>query len=324
MKSLNCGGMAVWNQEENIMKKTALVIMAAGIGSRFGGGIKQLAKLGPNGEIIIDYSIHDALEAGFGQIIFVIRKDIEADFREVIGDRAAKVADVAYAYQDLTDLPDGFSVPEGRKKPWGTGHAILAARKLIDCPFAVINADDFYGKEGFVKVHDYLVTQADDPKGTMELCMAGYVLGNTLSENGAVTRGVCRVDENGYLLSVSETFDIMKKDGRVTGKAGSGEEVLLNENDAVSMNMWGLSPAFVKELEAGFVPFLKGAEGNLKAEYLLPSVIGEQLEKKKAAVKVLRTGEKWFGVTYAEDKEYVMKALKDLHDRGVYGDKILG
>jgi len=306
------------------MKKTALVIMAAGIGSRFGGGIKQLAKLGPNGEIIIDYSIHDALEAGFSKIIFVIRKDIEADFREVIGDRAEKAADVEYAFQDLADLPEGFTVPEGRKKPWGTGQAILAARKLIDCPFAVINADDFYGKEGFRKVHDYLVNEADESKDVMDLCMAGYVLGNTLSENGAVTRGVCKADENGFLVSVNETFDIMKRDGKVTGKTGSGEEVLLSENDMVSMNMWGLSPAFLKELEDGFAPFLKNAEGNLKAEYLLPSVIGDQLEKKKATVKVLRTEDKWFGVTYAEDKEYVRNALKALHDRGIYGEKVLG
>lgn len=306
------------------MKKTALVIMAAGIGSRFGGGIKQLAKLGPHGEIIIDYSIHDALKAGFNKIVFIIRKDIEADFREVIGDRIARIADVEYAFQELTDLPEGFEVPEGRKKPWGTGHAILAARKVVDCPFAVINADDFYGQEGFQKVHDYLVSEARDTEDCMDLCMAGYVLGNTLSENGAVTRGVCSVDENGYLTGVEETFDIIKKDGRVTGRTEDGTEVLLKEDDTVSMNMWGLSPKFIRKLEEGFPAFLKKAEGNLKAEYLLPMIIGEQLEKNRATVKVLRTGDKWFGVTYAEDKEYVMKALKDLSDRGVYGDKLFG
>jgi len=306
------------------MKETALVIMAAGIGSRFGGGIKQLAKLGPHGEIIIDYSIHDALKAGFNKIVFIIRKDIEADFREVIGDRIEKIAPVEYAFQELSDLPEGFTVPEGRKKPWGTGHAILAARKVVDCPFAVINADDFYGQEGFHKVHDYLVNDAKDTEDCMNLCMAGYVLGNTLSENGAVTRGVCSVDENGYLTAVNETFDIMKTNGRVAGKTEAGEEVLLQENDAVSMNMWGLSPKFIKKLEEGFPEFLKKAEGNLKAEYLLPMIIGEQLEQKKATVKVLRTEDKWFGVTYAEDKEYVMKALKDLSDRGVYGEKLFG
>ena len=305
------------------MKKTALVIMAAGIGSRFGGGIKQLAKLGPHGEIIIDYSIHDALKAGFDKIVFIIRRDIEADFKEVIGDRIAKIADVEYAFQELSDLPEGFTVPEGRKKPWGTGHAILAARKVVDCPFAVINADDFYGQEGFRRVHDYLVN-AQDTEDCMDLCMAGYVLGNTLSENGAVTRGVCTVDKDGCLASVNETFDIMKKDGRVTGRTEDGKEVLLQEDDAVSMNMWGLSPKFLRSLEEGFPEFLKKAEGNLKAEYLLPMIIGEQLEKNKATVKVLRTEDKWFGVTYAEDKEYVMKALKDLSDRGVYGEKLFG
>lgn len=306
------------------MKKTALVIMAAGIGSRFGGGIKQLAKLGPHGEIIIDYSIHDALKAGFNKIIFIIRKDIEADFREIIGDRVEKIAEVQYAFQELADLPDGFTVPEGRKKPWGTGHAILAAGKLIDCPFAVINADDYYGQEGFRKVHDYLVNAGENADGHMDLCMAGYVLGNTLSENGAVTRGVCEVNGEDELVSVRETFEIIKKNGKVTGVTEAGTPVELSENDVASMNMWGLTPAFVKELEAGFPEFLKAAENSLKAEYLLPSVIGEQLEKKTAQVRVLRTPDKWFGVTYAEDKEAVMKSLKELHDRGVYGDTILG
>lgn len=306
------------------MKETALVIMAAGIGSRFGGGIKQLAKLGPHGEIIIDYSIHDALKAGFNRIIFIIRKDLEADFRAIIGDRVEKIAKVQYAFQELADLPDGFTVPEGRKKPWGTGHAILAAGKLIDCPFAVINADDYYGQEGFQKVHDYLVNAGESADGRMDLCMAGYILGNTLSENGAVTRGVCEVNGEDELVSVRETFEIIKKNGKVTGVTEEGTPVELRENDIASMNMWGLTPAFVKELEAGFPEFLKAAENNLKAEYLLPSVIGEQLEKKTAQVRVLRTADKWFGVTYAEDKEAVMKSLKELHDRGVYGEKILG
>ena len=309
---------------EDDMKKTALVIMAAGIGSRFGGGIKQLAKLGPNGEIIIDYSIHDALKAGFNQIIFIIRKDIEADFREVIGDRIEKVADVAYAFQDLADLPEGFQVPEGRKKPWGTGQAILAARKLIDCPFAVINADDFYGAEGFRKIHEYLVNEMDEEKTPMDLCMAGYVLGNTLSENGAVTRGVCEKDADGYLVSVRETFDILKENGTVTGKTEAGEELVLSEDAIASMNMWGLTPSFVKELEKRFPDFLSGAAGNLKAEYLLPEVVGQLVKEKSATVKVLHTDDKWFGVTYADDKEYVMKALRDLTEQGIYEEKLFG
>ncbi|MDO4488971.1 MAG: sugar phosphate nucleotidyltransferase [Eubacteriales bacterium] len=306
------------------MKKTALVIMAAGIGSRFGGGIKQLAKLGPNGEIIIDYSIHDALEAGFNKIIFIIRKDIEADFKEVIGDRISKIADVEYAFQSLDDLPEGFSVPEGRKKPWGTGQAILAARKLIDCPFAVINADDFYGAEGFRRVHEYLVNSCDETNSVLDLCMAGYVLGNTLSENGAVTRGVCSVDGDGNLTDVNETFEIIKKDGIVTGQDEQGNSVALTEDDVVSMNMWGLTPQFVKALEVRFPEFLKGAEGNLKAEYLLPQVVGELVKEGNATVKVLKTNDKWFGVTYAEDKEYVQAALKELTDKGVYKEKLFG
>ena len=304
------------------MKETALVIMAAGIGSRFGGGIKQLAKLGPHGEIIIDYSIRDALNAGFNKIIFIIRKDIEADFKEVIGDRISKVAKVEYAYQSLDDLPAGFSVPEGRKKPWGTGQAILAARNLIDCPFAVINADDFYGSEGFRKVHDYLVNDMDERGSVLDLCMAGYILGNTLSENGAVTRGVCEEDEDNNLKSVRETFEIRKENGVVTGQDENGEPVKLSENAIVSMNMWGLTPRFVKVLEERFPEFLNKAGSNIKAEYLLPGVIGDLVEERNATVKVLHTDDKWFGVTYAEDKEAVQKSLKELHEKGVYGEKL--
>lgn len=306
------------------MKETALVIMAAGIGSRFGGGIKQLAKLGPHGEIIIDYSIHDALKAGFSKIIFIIRKDIEADFREVIGDRIAKIANVQYAFQALDDLPAGFSVPEGRKKPWGTGHAILAARDLIDCPFAVINADDFYGAEGFQKVHDYLVNDMDERGNVMDLCMAGYILGNTLSENGAVTRGVCEVNDDSNLKSVSETFEIRKENGMVVGQDGNGEPVKLSEDDIVSMNMWGLTPRFVKTLEERFPAFLRNAQGNIKAEYLLPQVIGDLLQEGNATVKVLPTADRWFGVTYAEDRESVERSLQELHNKGVYGDSLFG
>lgn len=306
------------------MKETALVIMAAGIGSRFGGGIKQLAKLGPHGEIIIDYSIHDALKAGFSKIIFIIRKDIEADFREIIGDRISKIANVQYAFQALDDLPAGFSVPEGRKKPWGTGHAILAARDLIDCPFAVINADDFYGAEGFQKVHDYLVNDMDERGNVMDLCMAGYILGNTLSENGAVTRGVCEVNDDSNLKSVSETFEIRKENGMVVGQDGKGEPVKLSEGDIVSMNMWGLTPRFVKTLEERFPAFLRNAQGNIKAEYLLPQVIGDLLQEGNATVKVLPTADRWFGVTYAEDRESVERSLQELHNKGVYGDSLFG
>ena len=306
------------------MKKTALVIMAAGIGSRFGGGIKQLAKLGPGGEIIIDYSIHDALKAGFNKIVFIIRKDIEKDFREVIGDRIEKIAEVSYAFQDLNDLPEGFTCPEGRKKPWGTGQAILAARDMIDCPFAVINADDFYGAEGFRIIHEYLVNEMDEERKPLDLCMAGYVLGNTLSENGAVTRGVCVKNEKNELVSIRETFDIMKKDGKVTGKTFEGEDVALTEADIASMNMWGLTPSFVRELGDRFPAFLESAAGNLKAEYLLPEVVGALVKEGNASVRVLETRDRWFGVTYAEDKEYVMNSLRALHDQGVYEEPLFG
>lgn len=306
------------------MKKTALVIMAAGIGSRFGGGIKQLAKLGPGGEIIIDYSIHDALKAGFNKIVFIIRKDIEKDFREVIGDRIEKIAEVSYAFQDLNDLPEGFTCPEGRKKPWGTGQAILAARDVIDCPFAVINADDFYGAEGFRIIHEYLVNEMDEERKPLDLCMAGYVLGNTLSENGAVTRGVCVKNEKNELVSIRETFDIMKKDGQVTGKTFEGEDVALTEADIASMNMWGLPPSFVKELGDRFPAFLESAAGNLKAEYLLPEVVGSLVKEGNASVRVLETKDRWFGVTYAEDKEYVMNSLRALHEQGVYEEPLFG
>ena len=306
------------------MKKTALVIMAAGIGSRFGGGIKQLAKLGPGGEIIIDYSIHDALKAGFNKIVFIIRKDIEKDFREVIGDRIEKIAEVSYAFQDLNDLPEGFTCPEGRKKPWGTGQAILAARDVIDCPFAVINADDFYGAEGFRIIHEYLVSEMDEERKPLDLCMAGYVLGNTLSENGAVTRGVCVKNEKNELVSIRETFDIIKKDGKVTGKTFEGEDVALTEADIASMNMWGLTPSFVKELGDRFPAFLESAAGNLKAEYLLPEVVGSLVKEGNASVRVLETRDRWFGVTYAEDKEYVMNSLRALHEQGVYEEPLFG
>ena len=306
------------------MKKTALVIMAAGIGSRFGGGIKQLAKLGPGGEIIIDYSIHDALKAGFNKIVFIIRKDIEKDFREVIGDRIEKIAEVSYAFQDLNDLPEGFTCPEGRKKPWGTGQAILAARDMIDCPFAVINADDFYGAEGFRIIHEYLVNEMDEERKPLDLCMAGYVLGNTLSENGAVTRGVCVKNEKNELVSIRETFDIIKKDGKVIGKTFEGEDVALTEADIASMNMWGLTPSFVKELGDRFPAFLESAAGNLKAEYLLPEVVGSLVKEGNASVRVLETKDRWFGVTYAEDKEYVMNSLRALHDQGVYEEPLFG
>lgn len=292
---------------------TTLVIMAAGIGSRFGGGVKQLTPVGPNGEIIIDYSIHDALEAGFNKIVFIIRKDIEADFREVIGDRIEKICDVEYVFQALDDLPDGYSVPEGRTKPWGTGQAVLCCKGVVNEPFAVINADDYYGKEAFVKVHDYLVTCADTK---YQYCMAGFILDNTLSDNGTVTRGVCCVDEQEMLEKIVETSGIARDASGVV-RDEAGNEIAAGTH--VSMNMWGVTPEFLDVLDTGFAEFLANVEpGNIKAEYLLPTIIGDMLADGKVTVKVLETQDKWFGVTYQEDRQTVVDAFAKLIADGVY------
>ncbi len=297
--------------------------MAAGIGSRFGGGIKQLEPVGPNGEIIMDYSIHDALEAGFNKVIFIIRKDLEKDFKEIIGNRIEKIAPVEYAFQEIDDLPEGFSVPEGRKKPWGTGQAILAARNLIHEPFLVINADDYYGKEGFKKIHDYMVNGMEEKDGVYDMCMAGFILSNTLSENGGVTRGVATVDENGYLAKVTETYNIYQDAEGMHASDNEGNPVSVKADQHVSMNMFGLPAGFVKELEKGFPEFLSGIrEGDIKAEYLLPAMIDQAIRNKKATVRVLETRDKWFGVTYKEDKPSVVAAIRRLIDAGVYPEKL--
>ena len=295
---------------------TALVIMAAGIGSRFGGGIKQLEPVGPSGEIIMDYSIYDALEAGFNKLVFIIRKDIEEDFRQIIGDRieavcAQRGVKVAYAFQSLDALPEGVSVPEGRKKPWGTGQAVLAARDVVDCPFAVINADDYYGKEAYVKLHDFLCREGK----TDSFAMAGFVLANTLSENGGVTRGICQMDDKGFLTDVVETKDIVK-----TADGAEVDGVAVDPRSLVSMNMWALQPEFMNTLEQGFCEFFQGAAqaDPLKAEYLLPIYIGQLLREGKVTVQVLPTSEKWFGVTYREDKPAVMESFRKLIEGGVY------
>ncbi len=299
------------------MKKTALVIMAAGIGSRFGKGIKQLAPVGPNGEIIMDYSIHDALEAGFNKVVFIIRKDIEEEFRQVIGDRIEKITEVAYAFQSLEDIPDGFIRPEERTKPWGTGQAVLAAKKVLDEPFAVINADDYYGKEAYVKVHDYLVS--DQPSdGVLHICMAGFRLGNTLSDNGSVTRGICHIEE-GVLTGVTETHDIFKTAKGAETRSEDGSVTELDTDNLVSMNMWGLTPEFMDTLEKGFADFLGSLNpGELKKEYLLPEMIDRLIKAGTARVDVLETLDTWFGVTYAADKEAVTEAFRDLVEKGVY------
>jgi choline kinase len=304
------------------MKETTLVIMAAGIGSRYGGGIKQLESVGPSGEIIMDYSIYDALEAGFNKIVFIIRKDLEKDFKEIIGNRIEKIARVKYAYQELDNLPNGFIKPNYRTKPWGTGHALLCAKDVIHDPFVVINADDYYGKEGFVKIHDYLVKQMNSDAECLDICMAGFQLGNTLSENGGVTRGICEIKTDGTLTRVTETYEIKvqtKFTKFATGKTESGTFVDLSLEQNVSMNMWGLSPAFIKELENGFPLFLSSIkEGDGKAEYLLPKIVDQLIQTGKAKVKVLETHDNWFGVTYKEDKPFVSSAVKKLVVEGAY------
>ena len=289
--------------------KTTLVILAAGIGSRYGAGLKQLAKMGPNGEIIMDYSIYDAKEAGFDKVVFIIRRDIEEEFKAVIGDRIAKEMEVVYVYQEISDVPCKYQkLAEQRQKPWGTGQAVLAAKNVIDTPFIVINADDYYGKEGFKAVHEYLVNGG-------ESCMAGFVLKNTLSDNGGVTRGICKMDENGNLTEVVETKNIVK-----TADGAEADGVVVDVNSLVSMNMWGLTLDFLDVLEDGFKEFFeKEVPSNpQKAEYLIPIFIGELLEQGKMSVKVLKTNDTWYGMTYHEDVAAVKDSFKKMLEKGVY------
>lgn len=295
--------------------QTTLLIMAAGIGSRFGGGIKQLEPVDEQGHIIMDYSIHDAIEAGFNKVVFIIRKDIENEFKDVIGNRIEAVCKVhsvtvEYVFQDINDIPG--ELPKGRTKPWGTGQAVLAAKDVLTTPFVVINADDYYGKEGFCEVHDYLV------KGGQS-CMAGFVLKNTLSDNGGVTRGICKMDEHNDPTEVVETSNIVKT---VDGAEADG--VKLDTESLVSMNMWGLRPEFLETLEEGFAEFFeKVVPGNpMKAEFLIPTFIGELLAEDKMSVKVLRTNDTWYGMTYKEDVAVVKASFRDMLERGVYKEEL--
>lgn len=311
------------------MRKTALLIMAAGIGSRYAGGVKQLEAVGAKDELIIDYSIHDALMAGFNKIVFVIRRDIEADFRDRIGDRVERVCaklgvETAYAFQALGDIPEGFAVPDGRAKPWGTGQAVLAARDLLREPFAVINADDYYGKAAFQKLHDWLVQDHGDD----EVAMAGFILKNTLSENGGVTRGVCKLTPDGqHLCDVVETGGITKTADRVTA---GGES--LDPDAYVSMNFWGFpaaegrAPAYLALLERDFADFFRRdvPRDPLKAEYLLPIHIGSLLRAGQLTVQVLETPDKWYGITYREDLQAVRENFRRLIGRGEYAEELYG
>ena len=303
------------------MRKVTLVVMAAGIGSRFGGGIKQLEAVGPNGEIIMDYSIQDALEAGFSKVVFVIRKDLEKDFKEIIGRRMEKLVEVEYAYQELDDIPERFlKKTEGRKKPWGTGQAILCCKDVVNEPFLVINADDYYGKEAYREAYAYLTGRKEDD--AYEACMVGFVLKNTLSDNGGVTRGVCKVNENRMLSEIIETSNIVRT---AEGAAVQTEDGLvpIDVESEVSMNMWGLSPKFFDVLDKGFDEFLEQLDPeNLKGEYLLPTIIGDLLKEGKMKVEVRKSHDEWFGVTYKEDKPDVVAALQKLIADGVYPEKL--
>lgn len=300
---------------------TTLIIMAAGIGSRFGTGIKQLAKMAPNGEIIMDFSIYDAKEAGFTKVVFVIRKEIEKEFKEVIGNRLSKVMPIEYVYQELEDLPEGYEVPEGRVKPWGTGQAILACKDIVEEPFVIINADDYYGKEAFAKLHDFLIS-GEHKDGKIALAMAGFSLKNTLSENGAVTRGVCVADETGHLVKVIETTGIQKMDGKI--RCDNAEvEGWITPDTMVSMNMWAGYPDFLQYIKEGFPAFLEQlGEHPEKKEYLLPNIVAELLEKEAASVKVLSTSDKWIGITYKEDIEPAQESFSRMITAGCYPENL--
>jgi hypothetical protein len=293
--------------------------MAAGMGSRY-GGIKQLEPVGPSGEIIMDYSIYDAMKAGFNKVVFIIRKDLEKDFREIIGNRIEKLIKVEYVFQELDALPKGFHKPEERTKPWGTGQAVLCCKNIVSEPFAVINADDYYGKEAFKIVYQFL---NDLSYKENQFCMAGFILGNTLSENGAVTRGVCKANEQNRLVDIVETSGIVPAGDHAVAKNAIGEDVTIGLDNIVSMNMWGFKPGLFASLETGFVDFLSDLGDNeLKKEYLLPTKVGEMVKENKVEVIVLKTSDRWFGVTYKEDKEAVVKSIRGLIDKGVYPVKL--
>ncbi|WP_251614126.1 sugar phosphate nucleotidyltransferase [Senimuribacter intestinalis] len=304
------------------MNKPVLVIMAAGMGSRY-GGLKQIDPISDRGEIILDFSLYDAMMAGFEKVIFIIKKENEEDFRRLIDQRAGKYMKVEYAFQELTDIPQGYQVPAERVKPWGTCHAVLSARKLIDGPFAVINADDYYGPGAFQIIYDYLDQAKDD--GKYRYCMVGYNLEKTLTENGHVARGVCKVGENGQLLDIVERTKIMYRDGGIAFTEDDGVTwQALEEGTTVSMNFWGFTESFVREMEERFPAFLDKAlvENPLKGEYFLPGVVDQLIKEDKATVKVLHSHDKWYGVTYKEDKQSVVDALQSMKDKGLYPEKL--
>lgn len=301
------------------MKKPVLVIMAAGMGSRY-GGLKQIDPVDKEGHIIMDFSVYDAVRAGFEKVIFIIKRENEKAFREAIGDRLSRQIQVSYVFQELDSLPEGYQVPEGRVKPWGTGHAVLSCIHEINGPFVVINADDYYGRHAFQMAYNFLIQNAGD-QIPYKFMMVGYKLKNTLTDNGHVSRGVCITDQNGYLQGIQERTHIEKRDGGAAyTEDGGASWTELPEDAIVSMNMWGFSEGILQELKQRFTVFLEEnlKKDPMKCEYFLPFVVDELLREKKAVVQVLKSADKWYGVTYKEDKPVVEKAVQTLKDQGVY------
>ena len=304
------------------MNKPVLVIMAAGMGSRY-GGLKQIDPIDEDGHIIMDFSMFDAKRAGFEKVIFIIKHEIEKDFKEGVGKRIAKYMDVSYAYQDLSNLPDGYEVPDGRVKPWGTAHAVLSCIDQIEGPFAVINADDYYGQQAFQLIYDFLASHEDDEK--YRYTMVGYHLGNTVTDNGHVARGICDMNENGELVAIHERTRIEKRDGGIAFTEDDGATwTFVPADTTVSMNMWGFTRSIVEEIKNGFPAFLDTGlkENPMKCEYFLPTVVSDLLGADKATVEVLKSADKWYGVTYKEDKPVVVAAIKKMKEDGLYPEHL--
>jgi dTDP-glucose pyrophosphorylase len=307
---------------ENGSSRPSLVVMAAGIGSRY-GGLKQVEPVGPSGEIILDYSVYDSLRAGFGSVVFVIRRDIEHDFRDAVGHRIEAHADTSYVFQELSTLPRGFAVPDGRVKPWGTGHAVLCARDQVTGPFAVVNADDFYGPGAFSAVGRHLARRSGTAADAIpEYCMAGYRLGNTLSEHGHVSRGVCDLTEDGFLEKVVEREKIERFAGDIKYETTDSVWVGIPGDTTVSMNIWGFDESFFSHLDAAFREFMKAEGSSQDSELYLPAVVNKLIDAGLARVRVLPTGEQWFGITYREDISAAREAIRSRIESGVYPEKL--
>jgi dTDP-glucose pyrophosphorylase len=309
---------------KKMQNKPVLVVMAAGMGSRY-GGMKQIDPVGSNSEIIIDFSLYDAIRAGFEDAIFIIKKEHEQAFREILDKKAGRYMNIQYAFQELEDLPNGYSVPEGREKPWGTCHAVMAARKLIQGPFCCINADDFYGASAFAQIYNYLCEAKDD--SLERFSMVGYYLENTITENGSVARGVCVTQKDGdreFLTKLDERLKIEKRENSIAYTEDDETWIDIPKGSVVSMNFWGFTESFMDEMVKGFPAFLDEAQKTnpLKAEYLLPRRVDELINEKKASVEILKSEDKWFGVTYKEDKKMVVDSIQALKDAGVYPDDL--